>query len=390
MLRLSRIEKIFIFFAVSLSPLWFYEPVGIHFTVSDFAILLAGISFILRTKTFPLIPSNLISVGTYIFLIVAGLSLLWTPGPNFGITQYLQWLYIFILVVPMSIIAFQDRSLRRATLIGLWFVTNIITLFTLHAILTIDLPYYRIDLWFGNQNPMYWLIASAFIINMSIILDKDINNIFRYLSLIMFIISGSLVIYGRTLTAIVMILISLWLLVGWLTYRNYNSFFKISARSYKLVTFIVFLISTAFTIFSWEFIYNLGSLEVRFHDYAVAFEMAINNYLLGIGIGGSRVALSGVANYTSVHNFFLAHLLELGLVGAFSFSIILLAWVRDVFIGVFSRSIHFDFLDFAPISIFMGYLFVMSFQPIPLRRYWWFLFAMAYGTYLQASSNRHN
>jgi hypothetical protein len=165
--------------------------------------------------------------------------------------------------------------------------------------------------------------------------------------------------------------------------------------------FVLFTVALVLTGFSsiffitsyWETLLVAGSASKRVAMYSLAIEQAIRVFPLGGGFSSSEILLDSLPEdiARSIHNWFLAYLVELGAVGALGFSLILVSWFRDV---LFATVVHhrkgMSSLSFAPVAIFSGYNIVILFQPVPVRRYWWIIFALSLAVVRRTETAKQN
>lgn len=380
MSELSFAERTAIVIAAALSPLFFFQPLGVHFGIAEALLAIAFLSYIVRTRTVPLLPAGMARTGAVVFLAAGAVSLLITPLPLTGSQFLLQYAFIFLVVVPIGILAFRDGPTRWYGILALSVTLNLLALLAFLTALTTSVQHQNITLWYGNQNQLYWFVASATLINLCLFAEAATPR-GRAAALSLAVIGTYMTVTGLTLTAIIMLAGGVWILVGLFVVRGNVE--PVSPRHYSAATALTAAAGVVFVYAAWEWVYWMGSLDTRGEQYSAALNEALVHLPFGAGLGSSYLLLEGVAGgRPSVHNAVLAYLLEIGVFGAAGFVLVLVAWARDAFANMVRNVDALTPLEFAPACIFGTYVVVMMFQPVPLRRYWWILFALAYAPFV--------
>ena len=380
-LRPTRIEAGSIVVAALLSPLWFFTIGGINLNPADFIFLFVTISFILRTGHFPYSMSRKTGIAIFVFLTFVGFSLLWSPNKLSGIVSFTQYLFIFLAVVPVVTYSLRDQSVRWQVFMAIWAATTVLTIFGLFTFVFGDISRLRdITLWYGNQNQFYWLVASAFLCTIALVLEDSLPVGMQIGSVLLAVIEAYLIIEALTLSAILMLGAGVWLF----TARLVQSHFKRGRAAFAIVTLLAGVVGFAVIIRYWDFIYLQGSLGARTRQYTAAIHLGIQYFPLGVGIDGYS---------SSVHNAYLDYLVEVGIVGAGAFLVLVLVWCRDVLLRSLYHPTRLKPFEYAFVVVFATYLLVILFQPVPVRRFWWILFGASWAIVqdrLTTSSLKHD
>ena len=376
--RLSTAERIAVLGAVALSPFWFLTLFGVNFGPSDALLLVAFVSYFVRTRTLPVIPSCVMVVGVSMFLTAGLVAVLISPVPVEGLLDYLQYLYIFLVVLPIAFVAFSDERTRVCAFLTLLAVLNALMLTTV-TVGVLAGGFDKLTLWYGNQNQLYWLVASAFVLDICLAVSESLARRWRIGGLLLATVALAVVVLGLTLTAILIVGGSAWLIVSWSIAQD-NVLKRRYGRPFAVASFIGTLGGIAFVALNWQFVSTQGSLYARIPQYTAALSAAVGSFPLGTGLASERVVLTSVRESNRVvHNYFLAYFLQIGIIGALGFTLILVAWLREVFLVAHASGRRA--FEFAFVAIFATYIVVILLQPVPVRRYWWLVFALTWGAY---------
>jgi hypothetical protein len=373
MLTISRIEKASVILALILSPFWFFQIFNLNLGVGDLLLITAFLTLVLRNGIYPVLPNRASFAGVVLFLLAAGISLVVATSPVDGLFNYLQYILIFIVVVPVAVSVFQDRQARHIGVLGLWIVLNLLTLWAAYESLSVT-KLRKVTLLYANQNQLFWLISSAFILDLGILFDKHKPTNIRVFSAILSLPALYLVFGGLTLSAILAVITGSWLIVA----RFIRDLGKRESQAFTACSLFAGISGIVLTILRWEWVYIQGSLESRFAQYTTAIQYGTRNQPFGIGLESGAQVLEGVIYITSIHNFFLAYYLEIGVVGALAFTLILINWTRIVLIPAIIDS-PLQMTDVAVVSIFAAGVVIMLVQPVPVNRYWWLIYSLSWG-----------
>jgi hypothetical protein len=321
-----------------------------------------------------------------VFLLAAALSLSVSEVPVGGLLNYLQWIFIFIVVVPFGVIVSQKKHVRWCIFVGILLVINFLTILSVWKYITVAHQLRQITLWYGNQNQLYWLVSVGCVFNLMLFLESRSANITRSFAIIFTVIQLFLIIGGLTLSAWLMLAFSIY--VGIIYFLHKNSLTRF-IRLYLFATVVFALAGLILVIINWEFIHTQGSLDARIPQYALALKIGLERFPLGIGLESSEIILNArITQFApeaqslvigSVHNFFFAFFLEVGIFGAVAFTIVYIDWMRGALQAIYYHSKKFDFADVAFVISFSGYILITLVQPVPVRRFWWILFACSWG-----------
>lgn len=387
--RTNRLESIAVIIAIALSPLWFILPFGVNLSVFDIVFIIAFLSYVIRTSSILLPPSRLLALGIVFFLIAGAFGTAISPFPASAVLDYLQYHLIFIIVIPITYIATRDWKNWWYSALGLYTFLNCITVITVIVGLTTHTPIGKISLLYNNQNQLFWLIASSALLNYCIIWEKFLDWRWRLVSTIFTLGASILVLLSLSITSILMLCSGGWLITIW-NLMKLRQLRKKLLIGFSIANIIILFIGSSLVLTHWETVRGAGSVPKRIAMYSLAYEQAIQVFPLGAGFGSSQILLNSLPEDVarSIHNWFLAYLLELGIFGVVGFTLILSSW----FHGVFVRSIsvyreNLSSLSFSPIPIFGAYIIVMSFQPVPVRRFWWVLFALSWASIWRVRKN---
>lgn len=375
--HLSRVGVAGLALAAGFSPLWFFTIGGVNLNPADFIFLAVFGLFVARTGIIPFSPSRTTAAATFTFLVIAGLSILWTPQPRSALLSYFQYLFIFVGVVPITSHALRERATRWWVFVAICLVTNGLALLAAASFIFGEVNQLRhVTLWYGNQNQLFWLISSAWICNIALIFEPSKQNWIRAVASALTVMETVLIFGGRTISAILVLIAGIWLFTAWISHRR-------SKRAITTLMAVTFLGGCATLIViaqHWSTVYIEASLHVRIPQYLAAIEQGVNHFPLGAGLDSSAVVLDHYPAYyrRSIHNFFLAYFLELGIVGAGTFLVVISVWLRDVLVPAFQYSSRLNAFEFAFVVIFGTYILVILFQPVPVHRYWWMMFGASW------------
>lgn len=366
-LQLTRLEAFGVVIAAFLSPLWFLTIGGINLNPADLIFLFVWISFVARRRIFSFFVPQRMNMAIVAFLFVASLSIIWSSNRIAGLLDALQYIFIFAVVVPLVSVALRERHLRWRVFLSVWLMTSFLTIFGLYVFISKDLTNFRyIELGYSNQNQFYWLVSIAWITSLALAIDERMPLILR-ISVSLLVIIETIMIFGSlTLSAIMILIASAWAFLAWHSQQR-----SIQVKvAFIIGTVLSTIIGLLLVVQFWELIWLQGTLYKRIPMFIDAFYRAVSNLPLGIGISSN----TGV----SVHNFFLSYLLELGIFGAGAFLALMILWSRDVFLRAVLRPSDIEPFEFAFIAIFGSYFLVILFQPLPVHRFWWLIFAASW------------
>jgi hypothetical protein len=335
-----------------------------------------AVSIVSRTGKYPVFPSQRTAIAIFLFLTGTTLSLFVTTNPVSGLLDYLQYLVIFLIVVPFAGVILKDCQYRWLSIIGLWLVLS--TLLIISIVIGLFNGFRHLALWYGNQNQLYWLIATGTILNAGFAASKGCSLWFRVLCAGLTVLSLPALGSGMTLSAFVMLGVAGWVAGFLLIYHSeiapkyVNIYLLISVISLAIVSVVIALY--------WETFYVETSLDHRIPQYAAAYAEGLRHVPLGSGLASSRDVLTMLpAGITrSVHNVLLAYFLEIGVLGVLGFILLVSDWIRAVFVNVLRDPTLVQPFETALALAMAGYFVVLLFQPVPVRRFWWLLFALSW------------
>jgi O-antigen ligase len=375
---LPKIERWGLVLSIALSPLWFINIFGVNLNPSDLIVVAIFTSFLIRSGTLRLLPSRNASLALSGFIGIAGASVLWAPEKFSALLNYLQYILIFLVVVPITAHILKSERSRRGAFLSLWLMTNLLSLLAAAMFLFGEAPELRkVTLWYSNQNHVYWLVASGFIFNISLIQENLPISWLKPILVILGILQLYLVFGGLTLSAILMMSVGAWLSTAWALYHRPE---KWPMTLFSILTGFAVILGLGIVIQYWDRVYLEASLHVRIPHYVASFKAGITHFPLGVGLESSNTVFTGYPETypRSIHNFFLAYFVELGVIGAISFTVLLIIWFREVFCKFFSNINGIQPFEFAFVSIFSSYILVIMFQPVPIHRYWWYIFGVSW------------
>ncbi|MFB6141778.1 MAG: hypothetical protein ABEJ30_00370, partial [Halorientalis sp.] len=369
----------------ALTPFYFLNLPGLNLGPADVLFVAVAASLVLSGTSLVLFPSRRIGIGALVFLLGAGISLLVTPRPVEGALDFLQYVLIFAVVVPVTITVFRDRRRYWLAVLLIWVGLNVVVLAaTVRAVAIVTSPTPTINalkhmsLWYGNQNLLYWIVASAAITDLVVALDRGVPRPLRRASGGLAVPAFALVFAGQSVTAVLMASTAGWLAVLlWLSRREANrglgGFLGATAVA---VAGVVAIVVTHLEFFLW-----LGNVEDRLFMYTTALRLGTQALPFGTGLESSSVVVAPHSLHrtgvTSIHNFALAYYLETGILGVAGFLAVVMYWLRDVALAHVARLRDLALSETVPMLVFGGYLVVILFQNVPVQRFWWVLFGLS-------------
>lgn len=371
--KISRFESVSVVLALILSPFWFYNLFNLNLGLQDLLLIAASITFTLRTGKYPILPNRSTFISICLFLFTAAVSLSVATSVIDAFLNFMQYVLIFIVVVPIAVYVFQDQQTRYIGILGLWSALNLLVLWGAYESLNIS-RLRHINLLYGNQNQLFWLISSAFILDLGVALDETESAVTRASSFLLAILALYMTLGGLTLSAILALVTGGWI-IGACVARDYG---KVTTHLYAFATLLTSVAGLVLVIIRWEWVFIQGSLESRFAQYTTAIKYGTQNQPFGIGLESSNQVLEGIIHPTSIHNFFLAYYLEIGVFGALAFTFILINWIRLVLVPAVVY-VPLRLTEVAIISIFAAGVVIMTVQPVPVMRYWWLIYGLSWG-----------
>lgn len=361
--------------ALTLLPFWPYGFGGWNIFWSEIIVIIIAL-FIFYSYPYSLFISKISSLAVLLFLFAGSISLLFTPRPLQGIEQYLQYFFIFTIFLPVMIPLFTRLRHRWWAYLVFYTILSIISIVGVSQYLTGTHPE-SIRLFYGNHNGYYWIVSSTFLLTMGSIFNNTGRYLIRSISVLMAGITATLLIVSISLSALLQAGAGLWMFMTWYLVFEKKWISKIQWTA--AITSISFLF-ILFIIIKWEAIYFYGTLSARIPMYKEAVLVGIEHFPLGAGMGSSAIAMNDLPSRIarSIHNFILHFWVEVGVIGMFGFTLIVVDWVRNIVTHIYNYSNQWRSFEVAIVSVFFGYIPVMLFQPHPIRRYWWAFFGLGW------------
>jgi hypothetical protein len=361
----DKIEAAGVIIAALLSPLWFFNLLGLNISIADVILLLVWVLFVFRTEMFVYYLTRKARAAVFVFLTVVTLSIVWSTNRPETLLDISQYLFIFLVVVPIYSYFSRDEHVRWWTFVAVWVTTNSLALLAIwYGVIDDAYHLLSVSLWYGNRNQLFWLVAVGTVCNMGIALETEFASRLRAGVAALAVIEAGLIVAAQVFSAVLIVVAGVWVFTMRLARQRSEPFGNAFAASTVLAVSILFAVTATYpdSVSS--------SLQPRITLYATAFAQILQYFPLGMGIG---------ANPTSSHNVVLAYASEVGIVGATAFLVLVGVWCRHVLIETLVRRPQVNAFEHAIIAIFAGYLLVLVFQPEPVRRFWWILFGVSWG-----------
>ncbi|WP_157972719.1 hypothetical protein [Haloprofundus halophilus] len=354
---------------------WNTTVARVNIGLGDLLLLAAG-SILLVTGKLRFAMSKLSAVATLTFLAVALVSLTFTPSIWAGVLDFVQYFYIFVVVIPIVLTVADSHQFRYHAALIIWGALLIVAIVSIFASIFIqDIP--KFSSVFESYTQFRWLLAVGAIYAVAFLLD-DIHENIKFASIIYLLSATPFIFGGITLSAMLAYGVGIWLVLSWHALRRgHNYLWYFSVMSCVLATVGIVVVAL-----KWSTIYQMGSLGSRLEMYKIAFRGGINGIPLGNGIHSSQMLMHqyGLPPEIppTIHNFVFHFFFEIGLLGVLAFLIIVGDWVRTVFISVYRSPSSWHSYDIAFVAVFAAYLCIAFFQPPPVHRIWWVHFALAW------------
>lgn len=378
---LRRYELALIGIGIVLAPLWFLHLPGLNLTITDILFMIAGGSFVFRTRSIPLIPSWATIAGILLFILAGVITIPRSPIPVQSTLDVIQYALIFFLIVPMTYKVGRKVSRRQWLYHRLWLVILGVLVATILVIQNAS-DMSQVSLWYGNQNQLHWVLASGAIIGAAIATDSTYQTRTRIMTALSVIPVTYIIVGSYTISAVLLLMTGIWVLglrlVRWARTDRYQHTLM---QAYLLVTIAVIGVGIAGAVIYWDVLWVEGNIGYRLAQYQAALIVAYQTLPLGAGFQSAEVLLMPYlpeGSATSVHNIILSHLIEVGIPGTVGFLIYMGAWFRDVSWPAVSSYMMETRADIAPTAIFIGIIPLMLFQPAPVYRFFWITFALGW------------
>lgn len=381
----NNLEKVLVTVAIIMSPLWFITFFDLFLTPTDILFAIAGLSYLLRSRTLPPLPSKGFITGVGVFLFAASVSILVSPLPIQSFINILQYIQIFFVIIPMTILVMKDKRILTFSLIVIWIVLTVIALFAWSKSRELlPPPHYGVSLWYANHNPVFWLVATGCLISISLIVTGlrfyggriSIALVTKSLGLFVAVFSANLVRPGQTITAIMMLLFGGWLFLLTILNRapKYRDYL---VGGYLSVSAVGMGVSLYLLVQFWERLYAYPPFVIRLEQYQTAIELGISHFPFGAGLNSHPVVVPPIEGLTAIHNFLLAYFVEIGIFGVIGMIVINGFWIWEAALpSILSKDVPIVYVT--PSIIYLTYLVVLLFQPVPVVRFWWVLFAIGW------------
>jgi hypothetical protein len=201
--------------------------------------------------------------------------------------------------------------------------------------------------------------------SIAISLEDSLRIDIRIGAALLAVLKAGLIVRGMTLSAILMFGAGAWMFAAW-TVQQRSRRFK---TAFVAATTLAGVTGLSVIVKYWDYVYLQGSLHVRIPQYTRALHIGIEHFPLGRGIDGYG---------PSVHNFLFDYFVEIGIIGAGAFFALISIWIRNVWLRALRYPSRLNPFEFAFIVIFGAYVIVIFFQPVPVRRFWWVIFAASW------------
>jgi|GEM_PF-4782487 len=369
--RVSGFSRWLLLLTVFLSPFFFVQMSGKYIAPWDFFYIIVISLFILKTYRFEIGPTKHYIVGVVLLMLSIAISTFNSPFPLNSFLDAGQYYLIFLAVVPSVLSVFRDRRSHWQAFLAITASLNLVAIVgVLYGIVTGS---FAMELVYGNHNIIPVLTAGAAILSAGLASTKNYSNRAR-------IIAGGLAIvymFGVLLSpsngALIMIAVAGWFFIWRATVRS-----KVPTRAFWVASLASGVLSAVVLFSHLDAIFRLG-FEHRWPMYREAFLDGFKVFPIGGGMSSGDIYLSDLPRGISreVHNIWLSHWLEFGVLGVVGTVLILIEWPVAVYHAI-SEQQGMEGWKFGIIVLFAAWFIQVQFQPAPVTRVWWVIFALSW------------
>lgn len=356
--------------------LYFIKPLNINLGPGDLILVAGAFFLVVRTRTWAY-PDYLTLFGVICLLGWASVSLMWSPLPGDGLLQLLQLALIFVVTVPFTYIVAINERYRKL----LWLViTTTLSVLVLASVVDIVLtqpPLPKYSFIFPQHNTWAFVLMVAVSIFSFMVLEDDLSMPKQVAFAGMSLLSAALIFVSEIITPKMCVA---FILLIWLVSFTYKSGSKNIAAA--TISFLTISIPASAYVVLLNIDRIITEFMPRYYMYVEAIQQGIVTLGAGRGIGSSQIALSGIPNGIprSTHNVILHFWAELGIFGAAGVCLIIIMWIRNVFVLQILNIEKVSMKELGMTVGFGAYLLLTLVQPPPVRRFWWVLFAISWAT----------
>ena len=374
MTPLSKLERRLFLLAAGLSPLYFVQLAGKAVAPWDFLFPVVTVLYLLRTRSVPVGPTARYTLGVLSFLAAIVISTMNSPFPIVSFFDSGQYLLILLFVVPATLAAAEDRQTRWKTLLAVTLSTNLLAVST--ELLAFNTGTFSIAFPFWNVNIPYRIASAAVLLNIGLAVSPRLEFRGRAVAAALAAVHAYTVFLGPSLGGPIFLVCGGVLFAWW------------GARRHGIPTGVLVTASTAVSVFAGlvalanlEMVYQLGVFNLRLPMYREAVVEGLRVFPWGGGMSSADLYLADLSPRISreVHNPFLSWWLEFGLLGIVGGVLLFVDWPFAA--GRVLRTHHdISGWELAPAAAFFGYFVQQQFQPAPVVRFYWILFAVSWSS----------
>ncbi|SDM91924.1 O-antigen ligase [Halogranum gelatinilyticum] len=368
----SNIERGLLLFTVFLSPLFFVQIAGKNLAPWDFIFIITVLLYALRTGSVAIGPTKRYVLGVVIFVTASVLSLLNSPFPANSFLDSGQYYLILFAVVPASLTVFSDRNSRWLGYLTVAAILNIISV--LCIIYSVATGSFTVEIVYANHNIIPVLTAGAAITAAGLALCGNKPTYFRVIGAVLMSVNTLAVFLGPSVGAYIMVSVAIWLFVWWRAVRHPGI-----EKIFWTVSFVGGVVGLLVLLGKWQVVYQIG-FEHRWPMYREAFFDGFQAFPLGGGMSSADIYLADIPTDISreVHNIWLSHWLEFGVLGIIGTVLIFSDWPVALYQTVSSDEQRIPAWEYSLVALFGAWFIQVQFQPAPVTRFWWVIFGLSW------------
>lgn len=358
-----------LFFAVVLlSPLTMFRVAGMNIQPWTFLfpILLAVVA--LSDGDLVVAPTSRVLLGEVLFVFAIVLSLTQSPFPHISVLDSTQYLLIFFAVVPLSLMLFDTQRSRWTGTVLLALTFGLVGVLHTALLITGGVP----NMGYGNENIPQVMTCAGAILWGGLTMTERVGKRLRQLALGVSLLLTVGVIIGPSNGAKIMLFVA-----GWGA-----AWYAVNLRRPELrphfwtVTAIVSTLGIAVIATNWSKVLTL--LNNRVPMYTAAASRGIHLQPLGGGMSSADILLNDLPPGVSreIHNIWLSHWFEFGIIGLFATVLIFLDWLKMLVQAIRGQVIKP--WEAAVVVLFGAWFVQVQFQPAPVTRVWWIVYALSF------------
>jgi hypothetical protein len=375
---IDSLVQLLVLVGIFLTPFWFITLFGVNLGPADLLMIICGCILVIKYRYYTLFPSKLAGFGIYLFLFSISISTIVNPSMG-SFLQYIQYMFIFLIFFPVVYrFSINDSKRAKAILILTW-TTGLISIIAVLNIApelirsVLEGEYFQpntvkhLELWYGNWNQLYWVIACGSLLNLGAMFDRDYPVPVRLAGGLISILGMCITIYSSVYSAVLLLSAGVWIFTLYKIIRMGNVYLLFA---FMTASGVIATVGGIYLWQNWEYVYSVGNLDARLSQYSQALDIGLANQPFGVGLENPGHDIGGV------HNFAFSLWVEAGILALIGYVVFLVDTIRTSIVAIFQNDLKQS--EISVYSIIFGFLILILVQPEPVRRFWYVIIAFGY------------